>query len=766
MLDDASRRLRRLLQTVSVAIALVGACSAVAPAIASAEDLWWIEGTQLSRISDDGTDLRQSGTSPAIDSSLITVSPDGQQTAFMSDYSTFGDHGMIVADQAGKNPTQVTSYWWDAAFAPDSRFLWLSAQNEVYRVPLDQPGAARQLVFSPGTNGDGSARFASRMTFTADGSTMSFIGYGMTGMTAYVTPTDGSAVQEVPIPASVGSVYSEFRISPDGQSAVFVAGSSKECYGLWCEQRGHTDVWRMNLDGTGLVRLTSTPDADEYSPTWSPDGAHIAYLQSVGTADAPCCLGFSSANRSHPGLSRSVATAPSQRRTGRRTPAHTSSITYEVRRLNAVDGSGDVLLRLATDYPASLTYRTPKSFTNYQDLLQHYAPQLRYDTSEIYYSDSAQEATIPEGNKVHADTPQGDMTLAAHGVPGVDELNLGWLGVNQNDPLAPQSKIDEGDDSEGDASAMHADSALANQAYGRAVQDSAGKWWLQYWLYYYYNDVIAEPTHAGNHEGDWEMVAIGFDSRGVPDKVALAQHASGMLCGWGQLNHTTAAGGGSAVRVYPAAGTHATYPFGGVWGPSSVHPVADYAEGDDTSNWIVPHVNDITNPPGWLLWPGFWGNSVSGSITESTSPKSPANQNPMWDDIRTWALGLNSCDTSPQSTSGWRMRARGEYRLPETSISAPSPHVIVTRLGRRAGVARMRVSYRIPASPTQSARPTRIVVRFHDSHGRSVARSIRVRGRTGAARLILQGAGRTVRASAESVSPDGHRSGPRDVPLH
>jgi len=36
------------------------------------------------------------------------------------------------------------------------------------------------------------------------------------------------------------------------------------------------DVWSINADGTGLRRLTRSPDP-EFQPAWSPDGRFIAY---------------------------------------------------------------------------------------------------------------------------------------------------------------------------------------------------------------------------------------------------------------------------------------------------------------------------------------------------------------------------------------------------------------------------------------------------------------------------------------------------------
>jgi hypothetical protein len=50
------------------------------------------------------------------------------------------------------------------------------------------------------------------------------------------------------------------------------------------EQGAQWDLYAVNLDGSGLVRLTNTPER-EVRPTWSPDGARLAF--SVGKPLAP-----------------------------------------------------------------------------------------------------------------------------------------------------------------------------------------------------------------------------------------------------------------------------------------------------------------------------------------------------------------------------------------------------------------------------------------------------------------------------------------------
>ncbi|MBN1382122.1 MAG: PD40 domain-containing protein [Deltaproteobacteria bacterium] len=53
---------------------------------------------------------------------------------------------------------------------------------------------------------------------------------------------------------------------PDGRKIAFTSNRS-----------GNYDIWTVNPDGTGLIRLT-TSDMDEKYPSWSPDGTKIAYV--------------------------------------------------------------------------------------------------------------------------------------------------------------------------------------------------------------------------------------------------------------------------------------------------------------------------------------------------------------------------------------------------------------------------------------------------------------------------------------------------------
>ncbi len=64
--------------------------------------------------------------------------------------------------------------------------------------------------------------------------------------------------------------------SPDGKRVVFVLRTTD-----LEANKGRTDLWLVNLDGTGLRQLTASPD-DDSSPRWAPDGRAIYFLSTRG----------------------------------------------------------------------------------------------------------------------------------------------------------------------------------------------------------------------------------------------------------------------------------------------------------------------------------------------------------------------------------------------------------------------------------------------------------------------------------------------------
>ena len=68
-------------------------------------------------------------------------------------------------------------------------------------------------------------------------------------------------------------------MSPDGTQIVFISNRDEPNRGSCMLTGGcNSDVYVINTDGTGLTRLTDSPNAEMF-PMWSPDGTQIAFMR-------------------------------------------------------------------------------------------------------------------------------------------------------------------------------------------------------------------------------------------------------------------------------------------------------------------------------------------------------------------------------------------------------------------------------------------------------------------------------------------------------
>ncbi len=70
------------------------------------------------------------------------------------------------------------------------------------------------------------------------------------------------------------------QLSPDGRQVLFVLGKAD-----WKANNRISHIWRINLDGSGLVQMTNGTRG-ESSPRWSPDGSRIAFVGRRGSSDS------------------------------------------------------------------------------------------------------------------------------------------------------------------------------------------------------------------------------------------------------------------------------------------------------------------------------------------------------------------------------------------------------------------------------------------------------------------------------------------------
>jgi eukaryotic-like serine/threonine-protein kinase len=184
---------------------------------------------------------------------------DGQQVAFRGWASN--DRGISVMDTLGGNQRTLTKYLEDGSpsYSPNSQVLVFSSARE-----QDRKGRIYQV--NVGGGDDWQLKRGSDPVFGVSPEWLS------NGLIVYkgeypqqgivVMNADGSAPRLLADDASAASPAG----SPNGQSVAFMS-----------QRDGNWEVYRVNLDGTGLTRLTNN-GANDGLPVWSPDGKSIAFV--------------------------------------------------------------------------------------------------------------------------------------------------------------------------------------------------------------------------------------------------------------------------------------------------------------------------------------------------------------------------------------------------------------------------------------------------------------------------------------------------------
>ncbi len=297
-------------------------------------------------------------------------------------------------------------------------------------------------------------------------------------------------------------------------------------------------------------------------------------------------------------------------------------------------------------------------------LLAKYAPNLRYDSDEQFFADSA--ATLTNNYVVGAYTnvlrdhshPFFSLPLASSDPDEDGEtLNLQFLGASY--PSGPKlladrtDQVDPADDDDypdalvNDAHRLHLNSNYADRIYGRGVVTAAGIG-LEYWLFYYDNPktfgvtlpVLGYPFlrrfEGGDHEGDWEYVQVTLQPNGDPTSATYASHKGAARCEWGDIETDDL---GRPV-VYVAEGSHASYFGAGDWDATLELPGpvgfsgTDNADGASADS-VVPTVLQLSeSAPNWVNWPGRWGGSPGFEVpvagTFGDSPDGPKFKGEKW----------------------------------------------------------------------------------------------------------------------------------------
>ena len=107
-------------------------------------------------------------------------------------------------------------------------------------------------------------------SWSPDGARIAFTSFRSGGSDIYVVNADGSGLRNL-MPSESPAVFFDDAPawSPDGTRIAFSSDRS---------QFGRRAIWTMRADGTELVQLTGAdPDRRDYEPSWSPDGRRIVF---------------------------------------------------------------------------------------------------------------------------------------------------------------------------------------------------------------------------------------------------------------------------------------------------------------------------------------------------------------------------------------------------------------------------------------------------------------------------------------------------------
>jgi hypothetical protein len=321
------------------------------------------------------------------------------------------------------------------------------------------------------------------------------------------------------------------------------------------------------------------------------------------------------------------------------------------------------------------------------DLLHRFKPQIRYDSLEAFFADSAAVMTDDPATTLRN---AGGSELA--GASSEPPLGLGFLASHTyptGSKVSPDDRLSvAGRDYRTRYSRLVTRRPeLRDRVYGHAVRDSEKRLWLQYWFFYFYNDYNL-AARIGLHEGDWEMIQLRIDETReppVPDTAVYAQHDGASVREW--ENVVPVEGQPDTCVVFCARGSHAAYFEPGLYDTAAWFDVAD-GEGKPRELSLEVISDD---GPEWARWPGTWGDTARGGG--------------MWG----WLLkgAQSSSPAAPCRHSQWRDPKKLLDKATSRAPSRPGPEVEVSieRVGRR-----LRVSYDLDRAAPEADPPRTLVL--------------------------------------------------------
>lgn len=245
----------------------------------------------------DGSARTKLTSSPGADV-RPTWSPDGTAIAYAS-RSLDLSWAVIVMGADGRRPVVVADDFLDLgdiAWSPDSRRLAFAGQLLHSAAPID-PNTKRIYIGDADRPGaiqiGGPDLFGVGPSWSPNGAQIAFKRLfppccGSTGEPAlWVMGADGSSphrlssMAQAPNSPASDNAFLDTAWAPDGKRLAFLAPGN----GPVTRRPGLAfDVYVINADGTGEVNISDSQE-EEYWPSWSPDGARVAFARASTTVD-------------------------------------------------------------------------------------------------------------------------------------------------------------------------------------------------------------------------------------------------------------------------------------------------------------------------------------------------------------------------------------------------------------------------------------------------------------------------------------------------
>jgi hypothetical protein len=196
------------------------------------------------------------------EASQPAFSVDGTRIAFHSWAGS--SRGLITASSSGGNEFLITN------FLEDQLPTWSEDGGSILFLSRRTGGRQSQLYRTRANveflNNDAQFLTEGEYPSSGPGGPVIFKGWGTTAFGLRSASDDFSKVNAVTLVEDDTAP----ALSPDGGQVVFMG-----------RREGHWDIYVVNIDGSGLQRLTTDP-ADDGLPSWSPDGRAIAFVSNRG----------------------------------------------------------------------------------------------------------------------------------------------------------------------------------------------------------------------------------------------------------------------------------------------------------------------------------------------------------------------------------------------------------------------------------------------------------------------------------------------------